>query len=394
MSEAVIVDAIRTPIGRAIRGTLRDIRADDLAAIPLRALMERNPEVDFRETDDVMMGCGFPDHEQGYNVARNATLLAGHRPSRPGGHGEPLLRLLAADDPDGVSRDQGGRRRPVHRSRRGMHLARRRHDASGDEPAARRHKWHRLQRVHPDGAHGRERGRALQGQPRGPGRVGGAVPATRGRGARERALRLPKSWAWTSRRPTTPGGDVIAAHSVTRDDGPRAGTTVEGLAKLKPAFKPNGTVTPGNACPLNDGAAAVLVMSEEKARERGVKPRARIVASAVAAIRPEIMGLGPIPACRKVLKQAGLKIDDIDVVELNEAFAAQVLPCRDELGIDPEKLNINGGAIALGHPFGMTGARIMTTLLNNLDSVEGRYGLESMCVAGGLGMAMIVERLY
>jgi len=152
-------------------------------------------------------------------------------------------------------------------------------------------------------------------------------------------------------------------------------------------------VTAGNACPLNDGAAAVLIMSEEKARERGVKPRARIVASSVAAIRPEIMGLGPIPAVQKVFKQSGLNIDDIDLVEINEAFAAQVLPCRDELGIDPEKLNINGGAIALGHPFGMTGARIMTTLLNNLDSVGGRYGLESMCVAGGLGMAMIVERL-
>ncbi|HUA70155.1 MAG TPA: acetyl-CoA C-acyltransferase, partial [Solirubrobacteraceae bacterium] len=190
------------------------------------------------------------------------------------------------------------------------------------------------------------------------------------------------------------GGDVIPGHTVTRDDGPRAGTTVEALAKLRPAFKPNGTVTAGNACPLNDGAAAVLVMSEEKARERGLKPRARIVASAAAAVRPEIMGLAPIPAVKAVLKQAGLKIDDIDLVELNEAFAAQVLPCRDELDIDPEKLNINGGAIALGHPFGMTGARIMTTLLNNLDSVEGRYGLESMCVAGGNGMAMIVERLY
>ena len=189
------------------------------------------------------------------------------------------------------------------------------------------------------------------------------------------------------------GGDVIAAHKVTRDDGPREGTTMEGLAKLKPAFKPGGSVTAGNACPLNDGAAAVLVMSEDKARERGLKPRARIVASSVAALRPEIMGLGPIPAMRAVLKRAGLTIDDIDAVEMNEAFAAQVVPCRDELGIDPDKLNINGGAIALGHPFGMTGARIMTTLLNNLDSIEGRYGLETMCVAGGMGQAMIVERL-
>ena len=188
-------------------------------------------------------------------------------------------------------------------------------------------------------------------------------------------------------------GNVVAAHTVTRDDGPRAGTTVATLAELKPAFRPDGTVTAGNACPLNDGAAAVLVMSEDRARELGLEPRARIVASSVAAIRPEIMGLGPIPAIRAVLKTAGLTIEDIDVVEMNEAFAAQVVPCRDELGIDPDKLNPNGGAIALGHPFGMTGARIMTTLLNNLDAVEGSLGLESMCVAGGMGQAMIVERL-
>jgi acetyl-CoA C-acetyltransferase len=189
------------------------------------------------------------------------------------------------------------------------------------------------------------------------------------------------------------GGDVVEAHTVTRDDGPREGTTVETLGKLKPAFKPDGTVTAGNACPLNDGAAAVLVMSEEKARGLGLEPRARIVASSVAALRPEIMGLGPIPAMRGVLKAAGMRIEDIDVVEMNEAFAAQIVPCRDELGIDPDKLNVNGGAIALGHPFGMTGARIMTTLLNNLDVTEGTLGLESMCVAGGMGQAMIVERL-
>jgi acetyl-CoA C-acetyltransferase len=168
---------------------------------------------------------------------------------------------------------------------------------------------------------------------------------------------------------------------------------VDKLAGLKPVFKPGGSVTAGNACPLNDGAAAVLVMSEEKARERGLEPRARIVASSVAALRPEIMGLGPIPAMRKVLKTAGMTIEDMDAIEMNEAFAAQVVPCRDELGVDPDKLNINGGAIALGHPFGMTGARIMTTLLNNLDSVDGRFGLETMCVAGGMGQAMIVERL-
>ncbi|HEV7458888.1 MAG TPA: acetyl-CoA C-acyltransferase, partial [Solirubrobacteraceae bacterium] len=187
---------------------------------------------------------------------------------------------------------------------------------------------------------------------------------------------------------TTPDGT-----EVTRDDGPRPGTTVEKLAELKPAFRPDGTVTAGNACPLNDGAAAVLVMSEEKARGLGLKPRARIIASSVAAIRPEIMGLGPIPAVKKVLEQAGMTIEDIDVLELNEAFAAQVVPCMEEWGLDPEKLNPFGGAIALGHPFGMTGARIMTTLLNNLDALDGTIGLETMCVAGGQGQAMIVERL-
>ena len=369
------------------------IRADDLAAIPLRALVERNPEVDFSETDDVMMGCGFPDHEQGYNVARNAALLAGidhHVPAvtvnRFCASSLQTIRMAfhAIKAGEGDQYIAAG----VECTSRGAGMT-----LPVMNPLLDGHERHRLQRLHPDGDDGRERGRALQGQPRGPGRVGGAVSGS----ARSR-----RATAATSTReivgvdiPEThdAGGDVIAAHTVTRDDGPRAGTTVEALSKLKPAFKPGGSVTAGNSCPLNDGAAAVLVMSEEKARERGLKPRARIVASAVAAIRPEIMGLGPIPAVRAVLKQAGLTIDDIDVVELNEAFAAQVLPCRDELGIDPEKLNINGGAIALGHPFGMTGARIMTTLLNNLDSVGGRYGLESMCVAGGLGQAMIVERL-
>ena len=188
---------------------------------------------------------------------------------------------------------------------------------------------------------------------------------------------------------TTPDGT-----EVTRDDGPRPGTTMEKLAELKPAFNPDGgTVTAGNSCPLNDGAAAVLVMSEEKARAKGLKPKARIIASSVAAIRPELMGLGPIPAVKAVLERAGMSIDDIDALELNEAFAAQVVPCREEWGIDAEKLNPFGGAIALGHPFGMTGARIMTTLLNELETLDGTIGLETMCVAGGMGQEMIVERL-
>jgi acetyl-CoA C-acetyltransferase len=180
---------------------------------------------------------------------------------------------------------------------------------------------------------------------------------------------------------------------ISKDDGPRPGTTIEKLAALQPVFKEGGTVTAGNACPLNDGAAALLVMSEEKAREVGLRPRARIIASTVAAIRPEIMGLGPIPAVQKLLQNTGMTIGDVDVVEINEAFAAQIVPCKEELGIEEEKLNPFGGAIALGHPFGMTGARIMTTLLNDLETLDGTFGVEAMCVAGGMGMAMLVERL-
>jgi acetyl-CoA C-acetyltransferase len=187
---------------------------------------------------------------------------------------------------------------------------------------------------------------------------------------------------------TTPDGTVVS-----KDDGPRAGTTLEKLAQLKPVFRPDGEVTAGNACPLNDGAAAVIVMSDTRARELGVQPLARIVASGVSGLNPEIMGLGPIEACRQALKRAGMTIDDIDLVEINEAFAAQVIPSARHLGIEWEKLNVNGGSIALGHPFGMTGARIMTTLLNGLEDADKTFGLESMCVGGGQGMAMVVERL-
>ena len=393
MSEAVIVDAIRTPIGRAIKGTLRDIRADDLAAIPLRALVERNPEVNFGETDDVMMGCGFPDHEQGYNIGRNALLLAGidhHVPA------VTVSRFCASS---------------LQTIRMAFHAIK---AGEGDQYIA-------------AGVECVSRGAAMTlpaTNPRidGNNGTGFNVYIPMGLTAENVAERCKVSresqdeWAALSQQRACAardsghfdreivgvdipevhdaGGDVVVAHRVTRDDGPREGTTVEALAHLKPAFRPGGSVTAGNACPLNDGAAAVLVMSEEKASALGLSPRARIVASSVAAVRPEIMGLGPIPAMRKVLKAAGMTIDDIDLVEMNEAFAAQVLPCRDEIGIDPDKLNVNGGAIALGHPFGMTGARIMTTLLNNLDSLDGRFGLETMCVAGGMGQAMIIERLH
>ena len=392
MSEAVIVDAIRTPIGRAVKGSLRDIRADDLGAIPLRALVERNPGVDFSETADIMMGCGFPDHEQGYNIGRNALLLAGidhHVPA------VTVSRFCASS---------------LQTIRMAFHAIK---AGEGDQYIA-------------AGVECVSRGAAMTlpvMNPRidGTNGTGFNVYISMGLTAENVAERCKVSresqdeWAALSQQRACAardsghfdreivgvdipelhdaGGDVVEAHTVTRDDGPREGTTAAKLGKLKPVFKPGGTVTAGNACPLNDGAAAVLVMSEEKARERGLEPRARIVASAVAALRPEIMGLGPIPAIRAVLKAAGMRIEDMDAVEMNEAFAAQVVPCRDEFGIDPEKLNSHGGAIALGHPFGMTGARIMTTLLNNLDAVDGSLGLETMCVAGGMGQAMIVERL-
>jgi acetyl-CoA C-acetyltransferase len=392
MSEAVIVDAIRTPIGRAVKGSLRDIRADDLGAIPLRALVERNPGVNFSETADIMMGCGFPDHEQGYNIGRNAQLLAGidhHVPA------VTVSRFCASS---------------LQTIRMAFHAIK---AGEGDQYIA-------------AGVECVSRGAAMTlpvMNPRidGTNGTGFNVYISMGLTAENVAERCKVSresqdeWAALSQQRACAardsghfdreivgvdipevhdaGGDVVEAHTVTRDDGPREGTTAAKLGKLKPVFKPGGTVTAGNACPLNDGAAAVLVMSEEKAHERGLEPRARIVASAVAALRPEIMGLGPIPAIRAVLKAAGMRIEDMDAVEMNEAFAAQVVPCREEFGIDPEKLNSHGGAIALGHPFGMTGARIMTTLLNNLDAVDGSLGLETMCVAGGMGQAMIVERL-
>jgi acetyl-CoA C-acetyltransferase len=383
MPEAVIVDAVRTPIGRAAKGSLKDVRADDLAAVPLRALMERNPGVDFAETDDVMMGCGFQMGEAGYNVGRNAALLAGIDHHVPG---TTVNRFCASS---------------LQTLRMAFHAITvgegNQYVAAGVE-AVSRFPAHAPFDPHPQ----------LDGSDGAPYNVYIPMGLTAENVARRCKVsrEAQDEWAMASQNRAVAARDsghfdaeIVAVTTpdgseVTRDDGPRPGTTMEKLAELKPAFDPeNGTVTAGNACPLNDGAAAVLVMSEERAKELGLKPRARIVASSVAAIRPEIMGLGPIPAVEKVLAQAGMTIADIDVLELNEAFAAQVVPCRDEWGIDPEKLNPFGGAIALGHPFGMTGARIMTTLLNNLDALDGTIGLETMCVAGGMGQAMIVERL-
>jgi acetyl-CoA C-acetyltransferase len=397
MSNAVIVDAVRTPIGRAVKGSLKDVRADDLAAVPLRAILERNPQLDPASIVDVMMGAASGEGEQGYNVARNALLLAGYPVSVPGttvnrfcASSLQTIRMafhaIAAGEGDtyvacgveAVSRLGGGSPVPFHPQLDGS-------------PGS-------LVNVYIPMGFTAENVAEREGVSREAQDRWAAISQQRAVAAQESGhfdreivpVVVPEHTA------TDENGDEITVPeaTVTKDDGPRPGTTEEKLAQLRPAFKPDGgTVTAGNACPLNDGAAAVLVMAEEKAAELGMRPKARIIASAVASIEPEFMGLGPIPAVRNVLKQAGMTMDDIDVVELNEAFAAQVVPCQEEWGIADEKLNPFGGAIALGHPFGMTGARIMTTLLNDLETLDKTIGLETMCVAGGMGMAMVVERI-
>jgi acetyl-CoA C-acetyltransferase len=396
MPEAVIVDAIRTPIGRAGKGSLKSVRADDLAAIPLRALIERNPEVEQSSIGDIMMGCGFCEGEQGYNVGRVAGLLAGidhHVPACT------VNRFCASS---------------LQTTRMALHAIKAgegdTYIAAGVEAVSRAGNGAPFEFNHAvDGSDGAAYNVYI---PMGMTAENVAERCSVSREAQD-------EWAVTSQTraveavasghfdseivPVTvpahkdvdkEGNEIDVPETVvTKDDGPRPGTSMEKLAALPPVFKEGGTVTAGNACPLNDGAAALLIMSDEKAKALGCTPRARIIASTVAAIRPEIMGLGPIPAIQSLLSHTGMTIDDIDVVEINEAFAAQIVPCMQELGIDADKLNPFGGAIALGHPFGMTGARIMTTLLNDLETLDKTYGIESMCVAGGMGMAMLVERL-
>jgi acetyl-CoA C-acetyltransferase len=396
MPEAVIVDAIRTPIGRAGKGSLKSVRADDLAAIPLKALIERNPQLEQRSIGDVMMGCGYGEGEAGYNVGRMATLLAGIDHHVPGttvnrfcasslqttrmafhaikaGEGDTYI----AAGVEAVSRAGQGApfefNKMLDGSENSLYNAYITMGMTAENVAERCN----VSREAQDEWAVISQSRAVAAQESGHFDKE-IVPVTA-----------------PAHKDTDKEGNVLDVPEkvVTKDDGPRAGTTMERLAALKPVFKEGGTVTAGNACPLNDGAAALLVMSDEKVKELGFRPKARIIASTVAAIRPEIMGLGPIPAIQQLLKNTGMSIEDIDVVEINEAFAAQIVPCKEELGIDDDKLNPFGGAIALGHPFGMTGARIMTTLLNDLETLDGTYGIESMCVAGGMGMAMLVERL-
>ncbi len=397
MPGAVIVDAIRTPIGRAGKGSLKSVRADELAALPIGNLMARNPDVDFSQTTDVLMGAASGVGEQGYNVGRSAALLSGldhHVPActvnRFCASSLMAIRMAAhairagegdqyiAAGVECVSRAGLGA---------GMMEAAKNPRLNGSEgslydvyipmgmTAENVAERCSVTREQQDEWAVISQDRAVQARDSGH-FAAEIVPVT-----------------VAAHTDTDPDGNEIevAEAVVDSDDGPRAGTTMEVLGRLKPAFKPDGTVTAGNSCPLNDGAAAVLVMSDERAERLGLEPLARIVASTVAAIRPELMGLGPIPAIQALLEQTGLTMDQIDIVEINEAFAAQIVPCKVQLGISDEQLNPFGGAIALGHPFGMTGARIMTTLLNGLKARNGRYGIESMCVAGGMGQAMLIE---
>jgi len=398
--DAVIVDAIRTPIGRAVKGSLRGIRADELAAVPLRALVERNPDVDFAQTTDVIMGAAYGTGEQGANIGRTASLLAGFDHHVPA----CTVNRFCASSLMAI-------RMAAHAIRAGEGDQ---YVAAGVEAVSRGVVAPLAPEVlNPrlDGSEGSlydvyipmgmtaenvaERcGVSREVQDEWAVISQGRAVAARDSGHFDAEIVPVTVPAYRERSPEDPNDEIDVPESVvSRDDGPRPGTTLEVLARLRPAFRPDGTVTAGNACPLNDGAAAVLVMSDARAEQLGLEPLARIVASTVAAIRPEVMGLGPIPAIRALLEQARLTIEDIDIVEINEAFAAQIVPCRDELKIETEQLNPFGGAIALGHPFGMTGARIMTTLLNGLRATGGRYGIEAMCVAGGQGQAMLVERL-
>ncbi|MBU3700775.1 MAG: acetyl-CoA C-acetyltransferase [Acidimicrobiia bacterium] len=407
MPEAVIVSTARTAIGRAHKGSLTQVRPDDLAATIVAAAIAKVPALAGVTWDDLMLGCAQPAGTQGYNMARIVADLAGlgHVP------GVTVNRYCSSS--------LQTIRMAAHAIKAGEGDA---FIAAGVETVS------QFGLGMSDGMPGTHNPRMAAAEERTAARSAAGVPVwtpfaggiadyylgmgqtaenvaqyenvSRADQDEFAALSQQRATAALERgffeREITPIETVDADGNpvtITRDDGIRAGTTVEKLSELKPVFRPDGTVTAGNACPLNDGAAAVIVMSDTKAAELGITPLARIISSGVSGLDPEIMGLGPIEACRQAMARAGMTIDDIDLVEINEAFAAQVVPSARHLGISYDKLNVNGGAIALGHPFGMTGARIMTTLLNGLEDTGGTIGMESMCVGGGQGMAMIVERL-
>ncbi|WP_336704640.1 acetyl-CoA C-acetyltransferase [Micrococcus terreus] len=403
MPEAVIVSAVRSPIGRARKGSLRDLRADDMAAQMVTAALDAVPGLDPAEIDDLILGCGIPEGEQGQNMGRLVAVRAG-LDAVPG---TTITRFCSSS---------------VQTTRMALHAIRAGEGevfiSAGVESASRlghgrseedtrnpafREAWERSARRAEGGAPSwtdpRDDGHLPDiyiamgqtaenvAQIRGISRRAQDEYAVRSQNLAEKSQ---ESGFWS--REITPLV-LPDGTTVSQDDSPRAGTTVEAVSALDPVFRPDGTVTAGNACPLNDGAAALVIMSDTKAAQLGLTPLARIVSTGLSALSPEIMGLGPVEASRQALARAGMSIGDIDQVEINEAFAAQVLPSAEDLDIPLDRLNVNGGAIALGHPWGMTGARITATLLNSLREHDGQFGLETMCVGGGQGMAMIIERL-
>jgi acetyl-CoA C-acetyltransferase len=405
MPEAVIVATARSPIGRAFKGSLKDLRPDDLTATIVRAALDEVPALDPTDIDDLILGCGLPGGEQGHNMGRVVSVLLGmdHLP------GTTITRYCSSS---------------LQTTRMAMHAIKAGEGdvfvSAGVEMVSRFVKGNSdslPETKNPlfDDAEARVAKTAESGadswtDPRDNGEIPDVYIAmgqtaenlallkdvsrqemdefaVRSQNLAEKAL-AEGFWEREITPVTTPDGTVVS-----RDDSPRAGTTLEGISGLQPAFRPDGRVTAGNACPLNDGAAAVVVMSDTKARDLGLTPLARIVSTAVTGLSPEIMGYGPVDASKLALQRAGMSIGDIDLVEINEAFAAQVIPSYRDLGIDIDRLNVHGGAIAVGHPFGMTGARITGTLLNGLQTRDATFGLETMCVGGGMGMAMVLERL-
>jgi acetyl-CoA C-acetyltransferase len=404
MPEAVIVSTARSPIGRAFKGSLKDVRGDDLTVQMIQAALGKVPQLDPKDIDDLMLGCGLPGGEQGYNMGRVVATMLGmdHLP------GTTITRYCSSS---------------LQTTRMAMHAIRAGEGdvfiSAGVETVSRFTKGNSdslPDTKNPvfDNALARTEKQAQGGQTWSDPREDGEVPdiyiamgqtaenlaqvkdvtradmdefGVRSQNLAEKAI-ADGFWERDITPVALPDGSMLA-----KDDGPRAGVTLEKVSQLDPVFRPDGRVTAGNCCPLNDGAAAVVVMSDTKARELGITPLARIVSTGVTALSPEIMGLGPVEASKQALGRAGMTIGDMDLVEINEAFAAQVLPSARDLGIDMDRLNVNGGAIAVGHPFGMTGARITSTLVNSLRYHDKQFGLETMCVGGGQGMAMVLERL-
>jgi acetyl-CoA C-acetyltransferase len=404
MPEAVIVSAARSPIGRANKGSLKDLRPDDLSATIIQAALDKVPELDPADVEDLYLGCGLPGGESGNNLARVVAVLMGydHLPgatitrycsssvqtSRMAFHaikaGEGDVFISAGVETvsrfaKGTSDHIPGTRNPLFEDA----------EARTEKLAQGGQEWHdpREDDTLPDVYIAMGQTAENVAQLRGLSRKELDEFGVRSQNLAEKAIN-DGFWANEITPVTTPDGTVVST-----DDGPRAGVTYEAVSQLQPVFRPDGVVTAANCCPLNDGAAAVVIMSDTKARDLGVTPLARIVSTGVTALSPEIMGLGPVEATRQALARANMSIDDIDLVEINEAFAAQVVPSYQDLGIDLDRLNVNGGSIAVGHPFGMTGARLQNTMLNSLQWHDKTTGLITMCVGGGQGMAMILERL-